>query len=43
MYELTHELPNDLRPRILGNKEISWNCLDLMASTLLKDKFWHLR
>ena len=25
VYELPHELPNDLRLRILGNKEISEN------------------
>ena len=25
VYELPHELPNDLRLRILGNKEISKN------------------
>ena len=28
IYELPHELPNDLRLRILGNKEISANCLN---------------
>ena len=36
MYELPHELPNDLKVRIFGNQEISENplkCLDLMAST----------
>ena len=36
MYELPHELPHDLRIRILGNKEINrktLKCLDLMAST----------
>ena len=39
MYVFTHELPNDLRPRILGNEEIPRNCPDLMVSTLQKDKF----
>ena len=36
MYELPHDLPNDFRLRILGNKEIPRNslkCLDLMGST----------
>ena len=28
--ELPHELPNDLRLRILGNKEISGNCLNVI-------------
>ena len=27
IYELPHELPNDLRLRILGNSEISGMCL----------------
>ena len=30
MYELLHELPNDLRLRILGNEEISGKCLNLI-------------
>ena len=28
IYELPQELPNDLRATILGNKEISWKCLN---------------
>ena len=28
VYDLSHELPNDLRLRILGNKKISGNCLN---------------
>ena len=28
IYELPHELPNDLRPRILGNQEISGKSLN---------------
>ena len=28
IYELFHDLPNDLRLRILGNEEISGNCLN---------------
>ena len=28
IYELPYELPNDLRLRILGNKEISGKCLN---------------
>ena len=30
IYELPHELPNDLRLRILGNKEMSGNCLSVI-------------
>ena len=30
VYELPHELPNDLRLRILGNSEISGKCLILI-------------
>ena len=30
IYELPHELPNNLRPRIMGNYEISGNCLNFM-------------
>ena len=32
IYELPHELPNDLRFRILGNQEISEKCLNLIES-----------
>ena len=30
IYELTHELPNDLELMILGNLEISGKCLNLI-------------
>ena len=30
IYELPHELPNDLRLRILGNYEISGKCLSFI-------------
>ena len=30
IYELPHELPSDLRLRILGNQEISGKCLNLI-------------
>ena len=30
IYKLRHELPNDLKLRILGNKEISGKCLNLI-------------
>ena len=30
IYELPDELPNDLRFRVLGNKEILVNCLNFM-------------
>ena len=30
IFELPHELPNDLRLRILGNQEISGNCLNFL-------------
>ena len=30
IYEMAHELPNDLRLRILGNKGILGNCLNFI-------------
>ena len=30
IYELPHDLLKNLRPRILGNKEISGKCLNFM-------------
>ena len=30
IYEFPHEMPKDLRLRILGNNEISGNCLNLI-------------
>ena len=30
IYELPHELPNDLRLRILGNSELSGKCLNFI-------------
>ena len=30
IYELPHELPNDFRLKILGNLEISGNCLNII-------------
>ena len=35
IYELPYELPNDLRLRILGNKEKSENCLDFIEDSLV--------
>ena len=35
IYELTHELPNDLRLSILENEEISEKCLNLMDDSLV--------
>ena len=33
MYELSYELPNDLKLRILGNYKITRKCLDVIAGT----------
>ena len=30
IYELPHELPNDLRPRILGNEKIIGKCVSFI-------------
>ena len=38
MYEFPHELPNDLRLKILGNEEIPgtfWNSLEIKPSASL--------
>ena len=32
IYELAHELPNNLRLRISGNQEISGKCLNFMKT-----------